>query len=121
MSIYTIRGATTIDNNSEKEIERNVVELLTRILEKNSISSSDCISIIFTATKDITAAYPAKYARKMGFTNTSLLCMQEMYVENSLSMCIRCLITINIENEKFTPKSIYLKNAATLRPDLLNK
>lgn len=118
MKTYCIRGAITITRNCEKEIKDNTIILLKEIINRNNIEIEDCISILFTATKDITAAYPAKYAREIGFNNCSLLCMQEMFVENSLKMCIRCLITIQLDNKKIKPINVYLKDASKLRPDL---
>ncbi len=118
MITYCIRGAITIEKNCEKEIKDNTIVLLQEIISKNKIQIDDCISILFTATKDITAAYPAKYVREIGFDNCSLFCMQEMFVDNSLKMCIRCLVTIQIDNDKFKPINVYLKEASKLRPDL---
>ncbi|QSX06788.1 chorismate mutase [Sedimentibacter sp. zth1] len=120
MRQYCIRGAITIEDNSIEQIEENTIILLKEILHINNINIDDCCSLIFTATKDITADYPAKFARKIGFINCSLMCMQEMYVENSLKFCIRVMVTINSNDDIFNPKHIYLKNAKKLRPDLIN-
>lgn len=92
--------------------------MLNQILIENNISVDDCVSLIFTSTKDITKAYPAKFAREIGFDNCSLMCVQEMYVENSLEMCIRVMLTINTEKDNFNAKHVYLKEAQKLRPDL---
>lgn len=119
MKQYCIRGAITIKDNTKSEIRKNTIELLRTIMIINNISIDDCCSIIFTATKDITVAYPAVYAREIGFTNCSLLCVQEMYVENSLKLCIRVMLTIN-EDYDFVVHNVYLKGAKKLRPDLNN-
>jgi len=93
--------------------------MLKQILKENGISVDDCVNLIFTATKDITRAYPAKFAREIGFVNCSLMCVQEMYVENSLEMCIRVMMTINKEENDFKVNHVYLKEAQRLRPDLI--
>ncbi len=113
----TIRGAITIKNNSETEIRTNTITLLDEILSVNNITASEVESIIFTATKDITRAYPAKFAREIGFENATLMCMQEMSVEGSLPLCIRVLMFIN-HPELTNPTHVYLKGAEKLRPDL---
>ncbi|MBV1757232.1 MAG: chorismate mutase [Dethiosulfatibacter sp.] len=113
----TIRGAITIKNNSETEIRTNTIILLEEILSVNNITASEVESIIFTATKDITRAYPAKFAREIGFENATLMCMQEMNVEGSLPLCIRVLMFIN-QSELTNPTHVYLKGAEKLRPDL---
>ena len=118
MRQYCIRGAITVKKNTEEEIRANTVSMLGQILKENSITADDCISLIFTATRDITKAYPARFAREIGFVNCSLMCVQEMHVENSLELCIRVMVTINKDDSGFKPKHIYLKNARKLRPDL---
>lgn len=115
---YSIRGAITIEENTIEDIRINTIKMLNQILSENNIGVDDCISMIFTATKDITKAYPAKFARELGFVNCSLMCVQEMYVENSLEMCIRVMLTINSEKNDFKAKHVYLKEAQRLRPDL---
>lgn len=113
----TIRGAITIKNNSETEIRTNTIALLDEILSVNHISASDVESLIFTSTKDITRAYPAKFAREIGFENSTLMCVQEMYVEGSLPLCIRVLMFVN-HSDLTSPIHVYLKGAEKLRPDL---
>lgn len=119
MNQYCIRGAVTIEENTAEEIRINTIDMLEQILKENNISVNDCVSLIFTATKDITKAYPAKFAREIGFVNCSLMCVQEMYVEDSLELCIRVMVTVNKEENDFKPKNIYLKEAKKLRPDLI--
>jgi len=120
MRQYCIRGAITIEENTIEEIRINTIDMLEQILKENNITIDDCASLIFTATNDITKAYPAKFAREIGFINCSLMCVQEMYVENSLELCIRVMVTINKEENDFKPKNIYLKESERLRPDLKN-
>jgi monofunctional chorismate mutase len=114
----TIRGAITIEYNTEENIRINSMDLLKEIMDKNMLKHEDVESIIFTSTKDITKAYPAKFAREAGFTNSTLMCMQEMDVENSLQMCIRVLMFVNKHEFKYA-NHVYLKGAAVLRPDLI--
>ena len=59
-----VRGAITIESNTEAEIEAATVELLGVLLEKNKIEAKDISHVIFSLTKDIDAAFPAKFARK---------------------------------------------------------
>ena len=84
MALISIRGAITAKNNTSEEILGITENLLKEIIKANNINTDDIISIIFTATKDLDAAYPAVAARKIGITNASLMCMQEMYVVGSL-------------------------------------
>ena len=69
------------------------------LIEANGIDEDDVASVIFTTTPDLTAAYPAKAARDMGWTQVALMGCQEMDVPGGLPRCIRVLIHWN------TPKA----------------
>lgn len=112
-----IRGAVSVEENTEESIITNTKLLLNKILEDNSFKMEDVVSVIFSATRDLTKIYPAKVARDTGFSSVPLICLQEMYVEYSLEKCIRVLITINCEKDTEI-KHVYLKKAAKLRPDI---
>ncbi|MFZ5354186.1 MAG: chorismate mutase [Bacillota bacterium] len=116
--MVSIRGATTIQNDSIEEIMNSTRHLLEEIIKQNSLKLNKVISIFFTCTNDITAAYPAPAARLLGLTNASLMCMQEMYVEGSIGMCIRVCVFYNEDIEQAVVKNIYLNGAVILRPDL---
>ena len=115
-----IRGAITVDNNSENLIISTTKQLLEEMIEQNNIITQDIISIIFTATEDLDKAYPAVAARQIGIVNAGLLCMQEMKVDGSLKMCIRILLNVNTSKDQNVIKHVYLKGATKLRPDLIN-
>ncbi|HOA98133.1 MAG TPA: chorismate mutase, partial [Acetivibrio saccincola] len=57
--VRAIRGATTVLNNEKTEILNETKKLLKEIIEKNNLEKDDIISIIFTATKDLNAVFPA--------------------------------------------------------------
>ena len=100
------------------EIINATEDLISKILEFNCIEKDDIISIVFTCTKDIESAYPGEGARNIGIVHAGILCIQEMYVKNSLEKCIRVLIYVNGEKKQNDVKHIYLKRAAQLRLDL---
>lgn len=118
MNILAIRGATTVDKNTKENILNATKELLQKIIEANNLSLEQIIFIIFTATKDLDEVYPAVAARDIGITNASLICIQEMYVKNSLPMCIRVMLQIQTNKIQKKVKHIYLNEAKILRPDL---
>ena len=110
-----IRGAITVENNSEDDIKAAVLELMNELIQKNSLSENLVSHIIFTTTKDIDAAYPAKFVRKdLGWNNTAMMCLEEADIKNSLRNCIRVLVVYNCE-ESFIPAYVYLKGASNLR------
>jgi chorismate mutase len=115
-----IRGATTVSENDAGAILNATQELLEQIITENGVSEEDVASVIFTATPDLDAAYPAVAARRLGWTHTSLICVQEMVVPGSLSRCIRVLVHWNTDRAVDEIHHVYLHEARRLRPDLLN-
>ena len=85
------------------------------MIKANDVNQDDMASIIFTATDDLNAAFPAKAAREMGFVNIPLLCSREINVPNSLQSCLRILILFNTKKKPDDIKHIYLNGAADLR------
>lgn len=110
-----IRGAITVDKNTEESIKSATVELLQEMIAKNYIKSENISHVIFTLTDDLNAAFPAKFARKdLAWENVAMMCFHELDVPGSLAMCLRVMIVLNC-NENFTPQFVYLKGASALR------
>lgn len=118
--MISIRGAIVVDDNTKEKIVNSSKALLEKMIKENDIKTEEIVSILFTATKDLTAAYPAVAARELGINAAGLFCMQEMFVENSLSRCVRTLMYVNNDDCQTDVKHIYLNGAEVLRPDLLS-
>ncbi len=114
-----IRGATIVSANTSEDIKDATVELTNEILTRNSISTQDIAFAIFTLTKDLNAAFPAKFARlHCGFEMVPMMCYQELDVPDSIKMCLRVLVVTNTSMAQNDIKHIYLKGAKVLRGDL---
>ena len=85
LNTTSIRGAITLKENNEKEIIISTKELLLEIENKNNLNRENVISILFSSTKDLTAEYPAKAARLLGYTQCGLMCFNEMEVVGSIN------------------------------------
>ena len=110
-----IRGAITVEANSENAIKTATVELLTEIMKQNNIVKEDISHAIFTVTTDLNAAFPAKFARlNLGWDKVAMMCYNELDVPNSRRMCLRVLIVVNCD-KNFIPRFVYLKGANNLR------
>ena len=93
-------------------------ELLEAIVRANTLRLDDIISVIFTLTPDLDAAYPTRAAREMGWTHVALLDAQQPRVAGDLQRCLRVLIHCNSETSPQAIRHIYLGDAKKLRPDL---
>jgi len=112
-----VRGATTAEKNTAEAILAATRELLVLIIEANDLEVEDVASAIFTTTPDLTAAFPARAAREMGWRDVALLDAQEIPVPGSLERCIRVLIHWNTDKSAAEIQHVYLKDAQALRPD----
>ena len=111
-----IRGAITVDSNTEEAIEKATLELLNEIWERNHLEGTSQIShVIFTTTPDLNAAFPAKFPRiALGWDDVAMMCFHELDVPNSLEKCLRVLIVVNC-GDTFVPEFVYLDGAEVLR------
>ena len=112
-----IRGATTVDSNTGKDILEAAGELLAEMVRANDVKADDIASVFFTTTPDLNAEFPALAAREMGWNHVALLCGHEMNVPGSLPMCLRILLHVNTEKRAEQIVHIYLRGAKALRPD----
>jgi chorismate mutase len=113
-----IRGAITADSNTKEEIIEKTKELLITLKRENDFKIEDIVSVFFSATLDLNAAFPARAARELGWDRVPLFDMQEIEVPGSLPRCIRILIQINCSKNQTEIKHCYLRGAETLRKDL---
>jgi chorismate mutase len=118
MPTRAIRGATTATENSDTAILGAASELLRAILVANGLAPEHLISILFTLTSDLDAAYPTRAAREMGWTDIPLLDAQQPRVQGDLPRCVRVLVHCDTELAKRDIKHVYLGEAKRLRPDL---
>lgn len=116
--LRALRGATTATTNSASAIEDATRELLEQLLERNRLTTERLVSLIFTATPDLDAAFPAAAARGLGLDGVPLLCAQEMGVPDAPSRCIRVLLHVEVEDEYADLRPVYLRGATALRSDL---
>ena len=104
--------------NTPAEIESGVRELLPAILQANAITAEEVISVLLTCTPDLNAAFPAAFAREIGFESVPLICGVEMAVPGSLPLVLRVMLHVESAKSKAEIKHIYLRGASVLRKDL---
>jgi chorismate mutase len=112
-----IRGAVTATANTSDAILAASTELLRALQDANGFALEDVESAIFTSTADLTAEFPARAARRLGWLDVPLLGAVEVAVPNSLPRCIRVLLHVYTTRPRTELKHMYLGDAAALRPD----
>ena len=117
-----IRGAITIKNDTESEIVAAVRWMVTEMIRHNGVKPEDIGAVIFSATEDITASFPAAGARQIpGFATVPLFDARQMAVKDSLPLCIRALVLADTDKPQKDIRHVYLGEAALLRQDLVMK
>jgi chorismate mutase len=117
-SVRAIRGAVQAAANTATAIGEATKELLAEMVSANGLSVDDFISVIFTVSPDLDAAFPASSAREVGFTDVPLLCAVEIGVPGSLERTIRIMAHVQSTLEKSDISHIYLGGAQVLRRDI---
>jgi chorismate mutase len=118
MKVRAARGAIVVEEDTPPGVLGPTQRLLGELLRRNGIDHDDLISILFTATADLRAAFPAEAARKMGLGRVPLMCAQEIPVEGSMPRVVRVLMHFNTEAGLDEVAHVYLDGAESLRDDL---
>ena len=113
-----LRGATTVARNGAVDIVAASAELLTELLERNGLRPADVVSIVFTATQDLNAAFPASAARTVGLDKVPVLSASELDVPGAVGGCVRVLMHVYPARPDEELHPVYLHGAVRLRTDL---
>ncbi len=95
-----------------------VTELVTALLQQNALPIDDVISVVFTATPDLTCSFPAAAARDLGFAEVPMLCASEIDVAGALPRTVRVLMHAEVSVPRSDVQHVYLRGAEVLRQDL---
>jgi chorismate mutase len=117
-AVRAVRGAIQVDADDREAILSCAATLIEQILERNDIEPGDLISMIFTATPDLTAEFPAYAARLLGLTDVPLLCTTEIAVPGAMPRVLRILVHAESDHARADIRHVYLGGAAALRTDL---
>ncbi len=118
MRFLALRGATTCDEDSKQEIDVKTKALVNAMLDRNGIAHDDLVSIIFTATDDLTSEFPATAARALGLGDVPLLCARELGIQGGMARTVRVLMHFTGDKTRKDLHHVYLEGARSLRDDL---
>jgi chorismate mutase len=118
MRLRAARGAIRVPSDDGDALLGSTERLLSAVLQRNGIDPEDLVSIMFTATEDLRAAFPAEAARRMGLGRVPLMCAQEIPVEGSMPSVIRILVHFHSDQTLDEVEHVYLDGAESLRDDV---
>ena len=118
MAVRAIRGAVQVDANESVAILEGTSELVTEVMTRNQLTPADVISVVFSATTDLNAEFPALAARKLGFQDVPLLCCTEIAVPGAMPRVVRLMMHVETEAPRSAIQHVYLRGAAALRLDI---
>lgn len=118
MSLRAVRGATQLEMDTREHLLDRVAEMVRGVTAANELGIEDFISIIFTATSDLHAEFPAYAARQLGFDDVPLICARELEIDGSMPRVVRMLAHVETDLSRSDVTHVYLHGASALRRDL---
>ena len=118
MAVRAVRGATQLEADDRDHMLERVAEMVTDVMRSNGLVVDDFISVIFTATSDLVAEFPACAARQLGFGEIPLLCARELEIAGSMPRVVRMMAHVETDLPRSDITHVYLHGAAALRRDL---
>ncbi|NLT54809.1 MAG: chorismate mutase [Actinomycetales bacterium] len=116
MTIRAVRGATQVAADEREVVLAGARELVTEVMRRNDLTPDRFISVLFTATRDLTSVAPALAARQLGLHEVALMCAQEMYVDGSMPRVVRLMAHLETDREQLS--NVYLNGTEVLRKDV---
>lgn len=119
--LKAVRGATTVEANTEAAIREAVAEMLRAVIDKNLLTPQTAVTTFFTVTPDITVISPGKVLRTelKAWDQVPIFCSQEPFIEDLPALCVRVLIQFDDERPRDSVVHVYQRGARILRPDWL--
>jgi chorismate mutase len=118
MTTRAARGAIRVASDDRDALLSATERLLSNLLERNAIETEELVSILFTVTDDLRAAFPAEAARRMGLGKVPLLCAREIDIPGAMPGVVRVLMHFHSDASLDDVVHVYLDGAESLRDDL---
>ncbi len=118
--IHALRGAITLDSDSREEVLVRTAQMLGELMARNELSTDDIVSLLFTATEDVTAEFPAAAVRQAGISDVPMMCARELGIvgESNIPLCVRVMAHVYTDKPRTELRHAYLRGARQLRSDL---
>jgi chorismate mutase len=118
--VAALRGATTLPADTREHVLARTSELLAALLERNGLTHDQVVSLLFTATPDIHAEFPAAAVRAAGISDVPMMCALELDITggSAIPLCIRVMAHVETDRPRADLRHVYLHEARQLRSDL---
>lgn len=118
--VAAVRGATTLDSDTREEVLARTADLLATLMERNGLTTDDVVSLLFTATEDISSEFPAAAVREAGISDVPMLCARELDIDggSNIPLCVRVMAHVHTDRPRAELHHAYLRGARQLRSDL---
>ncbi|HEX6869467.1 MAG TPA: chorismate mutase [Micromonosporaceae bacterium] len=120
-TVRAVRGAIQVDRDDHDVVLADTATLLREVIRRNELDPDDIISILFSLTPDLVSAFPATAARRLGLADVPVLCASEIDVPGALPRVVRLLAHVRTDRAPSAVEHVYLRGAASLRPDLVQR
>ena len=118
MAVRALRGATTLDVDAPDHIRDRVKALMAALYDRNGLDNDQVISVLVTATPDITTFHPSTAVREFGLDDVPIIGAQELPIAGSLPRCVRLMLHVESDLPRSRLRHVFLEGATVLRPDL---
>lgn len=118
--VVALRGATTIDSDTREQVLERTGALIVQMMQRNDLGRDDVISMLFTASDDVTAEFPAAAVRAYGIDEVPVICARELGIVggSGIALCIRTMVHAYSSRPRSDLRHVYLHGARGLRRDL---
>jgi chorismate mutase len=118
MPVLAIRGATTVDADTERDLVSRVAEMLDAMYRRNALTHDEVISALVTATDDIHSFHAATAVRRYGLGDVPIMGARELDIVGGLALCVRVMLHVESARTRADVRHVFLHGARVLRPDL---
>ena len=119
MALRAISGAIQLEFDERDHLLKSTAELVTKILHVNNIGPDQLVSILFTATADITAEFPAQALKTLGLGDIPSACFLEMKVIEAMPRIIRVIVNAETEIPRAELQHVFLRGAEQLAEEVI--
>ena len=116
--LRALRGATTVDATPARPSASARPSWSTTLLERNALAVDDIVSVIFTATADLTADFPGRRgAQRRSRRHAAARAARRYRSAGAVERCVRVLVHCYLPAGRGA-HHVYLHGARQLRLDL---